>query len=240
MAPNRAGAMKRREFLYSLSVDQLVFPPDSEYRYSNTGYALLAAVLERVSGLRYDQFMAQNFFLPLGLERTRAPYLGTDQTVDSPFYVGYLTRNGVATDSTLDNLSENVGEGNIITTTHDLARWIRALLNGQTRLGPSAVEQMTQMRPTGDVNGSYGLGIAYDSTLGYGHAGAHVGYMTIAFYDPQADTNIVVMVNNLDADDVLGEVNLLNDIAAAVKAVLEGRSEPLPDEDVTGPLGPME
>ena len=183
----------------AISLDQLSnFPPDQEYRYSNTGYALLTEILQRITGMRHDQYLQQTFFVPLGLTNTRAPYLGSDQAVDAPYYTGWFTRNGVTSDRTLDNMSENVGEGNIITTMRDHAKWIRALFTGGTPLKEPALREMMAVRPTGDGDNAYGLGLAYTPGLGFGHAGAHVGYITVCFYDPVSDSNILVMINHLD------------------------------------------
>src|SRR5690606_21903126 len=52
--------------------DRTLFPPGSAYRYSNSGYALLALVVERASGRPFPAFLRENIFLPLGMDATLA------------------------------------------------------------------------------------------------------------------------------------------------------------------------
>src|SRR5688500_4075932 len=51
--------------------DRLYFAPGSQFRYSNTGYALLALIVEKVSGRSFAQFLEENIFNPLGIGRHR-------------------------------------------------------------------------------------------------------------------------------------------------------------------------
>jgi CubicO group peptidase (beta-lactamase class C family) len=50
--------------------DTLFFQPGTKWKYSNTGYALLASIIEKVSGMSYNDFMAVNIFKPLGMNHT--------------------------------------------------------------------------------------------------------------------------------------------------------------------------
>jgi CubicO group peptidase (beta-lactamase class C family) len=50
--------------------DTLFFQPGTKWKYSNTGYALLASIIEKVSGMSYNDFMAINIFQPLGMKHT--------------------------------------------------------------------------------------------------------------------------------------------------------------------------
>lgn len=59
--------------------NQLSFgAPDTGYHYSDTGYTLLAKIVERVSGQSYGLFLAENFLTPMGLPQTSAPFRASD------------------------------------------------------------------------------------------------------------------------------------------------------------------
>jgi D-alanyl-D-alanine carboxypeptidase len=169
------------------------FSPGNDYHYSNTGYSILATIIERVSGLSYDQFVIQNLITPNGLTSTSVPMLATDQAIPPPFSPGYVYDQGAFMDVTQDNMSMNIAEGNVISTPADLARWVRRLLKAQA--GPNGASLSAMMTLTPQSHGSYGLGINYISGLGYGHTGAHPGYLSLMVYDPSADVTTVLYFN---------------------------------------------
>jgi len=111
--------------------------PGKEYHYSDTGYTLLVKIVERASGQSYDRFLADNFWEPLHLERTSAPWNGNDTGLPRPYMPGHVSDGTGFFDMTEDNMSSQVGPGNIISTPADMARWIRALFSGR---GPLEAE----------------------------------------------------------------------------------------------------
>jgi D-alanyl-D-alanine carboxypeptidase len=179
------------------------FSPGVGYKYSNQGYSILATIIERVSGIPYDQFVIQNLITPNGLSSTSVPMLGTDQMIPHPFNPGYLYENDVLTDVTKSNMSLNIAEGNIISTPTDIARWVRRLMRGEAGPNAASVETMKIMSPQSGTN--YGLGIFYISGLGYGHNGAHNGYLSLMVYDPAVDVTTILYFNIWDAANLVGE-----------------------------------
>ena len=60
---------------------------------------------------------------------------------------------------------------------------------------------------TGDGTGAeYGLGISYSSKAGYGHAGAHEGYLTLMYYDPKTDIAYTMFANNWNVKSGLASI----------------------------------
>ncbi len=185
---------------------QLYFfnPGDVNYHYSDTGYSMLAEIIERVSGKFYGQFLMQDLINPNGLTYTTVTMLGWDQTIPSPFNPGYVYENGVMTDATADNMSLHIGEGNVISTPADIARWIRRLIRGEAGINSTWVNQMKT--PTAGAlskGANYGLGISSASGLGYGHTGANQGYLSLMMHDPAADVTIIVYFNIWDTANLL-------------------------------------
>lgn len=188
------------------------FAPGVDYHYSDTGYSILAKIIERVSGTSYDQFLVQNLIIPNKLSSTSVVMLGTDTKIPPPFNPGYAYHNGQSQDVTEDNMSKHIGEGNITSTPADLARWVRRLLRGEAGLNSTAVSTMITPTPQSMKHkGIYGLGIQHISGLGYGHTGANQGYLSMMTYDPAADVTTIVYFNVWDI------ANLLTDQAAFMK-----------------------
>lgn len=197
-------------------------PSENEYHYSNTGYSLLGKIIERVSGLSYSDFIAQNLLVPNQLTETSSPSLHTETTIPAPFAVGYsldYMDSGRLVATVADNMSINVAEGNLISTPEQLARWNRALLTGAAGLDVSTVDSMKCAIPAGATD-CYGLGFQQFSGLGFGHTGAHNGYLSVMLYDPVTDVSIVLFFSLLDFDDIGAEGRLLFDIVTQARAIL--------------------
>jgi len=175
-------------------------PPDSKYAYSDTGYTLLAYIIERVSGQSYESFVRDEFLIPNGLSNSSLPWKGTERTLPAPFVKGYLWDGITIANVTEDNMSAFVGNGNMVTTMLDLASWAKILLTGQTALTMSTIEMMKSGISSGGSS-TYGLGILYKPSFGYGHGGDSEGYTTLMFYKPKQDIAYVVMMNIWDVSD---------------------------------------
>jgi D-alanyl-D-alanine carboxypeptidase len=180
-----------------------LFVPGTGYHYSNTGYSILATIIERVSGITYDQFITQNLILPNGLSSTSLPMLGTDQSIPAPFNPGYVYYQGALSDVTQSNMSANIAEGNIISTPVDLARWVKRLLTASAGPNAASVDAMKTLTPLS--HGAYGLGMLYATGLGYGHNGAHQGYLSLMVYDPASDVTTILYFNVWDSANLLTE-----------------------------------
>jgi D-alanyl-D-alanine carboxypeptidase len=193
------------------------FVPGADFRYSNTGYSVLATILERVSGLSYDQFILQNLITPNGLGATSVPMLPTDRALPEPFTPGYLWAHGLLRDVTNDNMSMNIAEGNIISTPVDLARWVKRLVRAEA--GPNAGSVQAMMATTSQSKQSYGLGLVNAGSLGFGHTGAHNGYLSLMVYDASTEVTLVLYFNVWD------DANLATDqFTLMIKAAKDARA----------------
>ncbi|MFH1078790.1 MAG: serine hydrolase domain-containing protein [Pseudomonadota bacterium] len=193
------------------------FDPGAGYHYSNTGYSILGKIIERVAGISYQDFIVDNLVTPNTLSSTSVPVLSSDKTIPSSYVDGFVFDNGALLPWTLDNMSGNIAEGNIISTPADLSRWVRRLIDSKAGIDKSYIDMMTAMS---DVSGSnYGLGIMYRSGLGYGHNGAHAGYLSLMMYDPADGVSIVLFFNVLDTN-IGSQMALLWKVAEDAKKVL--------------------
>ncbi len=94
--------------------------PDRHFTYCNTNYALLALLIEKMSGLTYPQFIKQNFFDPLQMTHSFV-FTASDSARVNP---SYDWRGGLMQLNSLDRV---YGDKNIYTTPRDLLKWDRVL-----------------------------------------------------------------------------------------------------------------
>lgn len=193
--------------LHSFTFDELIgvvsgahlsyFSPGTSYHYSNTGYSILGKIIERVSGKTYQNFLMEKVIRPMGLRQSFMPVSGTDRVIPSPFASGFVLTADTLYNVTQSNVSVNVAEGNLITTPADLAKFLQKLLTGRGVLSPRYVNSiLMNYVPTSEVAaGGYGCGLSYTSGLGYGHTGAHEGYLSYMIYDPEMDLTMVAFTN---------------------------------------------
>lgn len=202
------------------------FVPGSSYHYSDTGYSILGKIIERVSGKPYSDFIREELLLLNGLLETSSPREGSDQAIPAPFIKGYVWINGEVEEVTESNMSPHVAEGNIITTSADLVKWCRNLFTGKAGLTKETVEMMKAGMSRGDGTAStYGLGIVHSPGSGFGHSGAHEGYLTTMIYDPGKDTAFIIFTNMWDCqknlDSIITELKFMGQTASKVLKVIE-------------------
>lgn len=100
--------------------------PGEQFAYSNAGYSMLAAVIEKVSGQSYEEFMNKNIFTPAGMKFTGYRMPEWDKKVVAHWYRGEKD-NGTPLEKNYPYW-HYVGNGGILSTTEDMLRWHRALL----------------------------------------------------------------------------------------------------------------
>ncbi len=105
--------------------DQTYFKPGTDWRYSNTGYAILALLIDKASGVSFPQFLKQNIFDPLGMTNTLA-YAHDNIEVPHRTYGHSRTENGwEVTDQS--RTSAVLGDGGVYSSLTDLKKWFEFL-----------------------------------------------------------------------------------------------------------------
>jgi CubicO group peptidase (beta-lactamase class C family) len=117
----------------------LRFQPGEQFGYSNAGYSMLAAVIEKVSGLGYEEFMNKNIFTPAGMKFTGYRMPEWDQKIVAHWYVGEKD-NGTPLEKNYPQW-HLLGNGGILSTTDDMYKWHLALL-GDKILSAEAKKKM--------------------------------------------------------------------------------------------------
>ena len=185
--------------------DSTYFAPGSEYRYSNSGYSILALIVEKVSGMHFSQFLKENIFEPLGMTSSVAFENGIS-TVPNRAY-GYSlmdTTNEKSYYRTDQSMTSSVlGDGGIYSSTEDLFKWDQSLY------APRIVSQQTlekaftpNILPDGK-NSEYGFGwriSTYRDTRCIHHSGSTIGFRNEIQRYPEKHFSVIILTNR-DAPD---------------------------------------
>lgn len=175
----------------------LNFEPGSRYLYSNTGYTLLAVVIERVSGQTLREFTSERIFRPLGMEHT---HFQDDhrRIVRNRAWAYEPHREGTFGFRNSVPVFNVTGASSLFTTVRDLAAWDRNFYTGEIG-GPDSLQKMHErfVLTTGDTI-SYASGMIVDEYLGLktvSHGGADAGYRSSFFRFPQQEFSVSVLCN---------------------------------------------
>lgn len=189
------------------------FEPGEDWGYSNSGYQLLAKIIERVSGKSYRQFMEDEFITPLELTETSFPDMGYEQTIPDPYIDSWAWIPGDTLNLTVQNMSANVGEGNIITSPRDLIKFYHLLLNGEAGINIAYVSNyMMACVPTSELNScGYGMGLFHYTNLGYGHGGDGSGISVKCYSDPTNNFTVFVLTNCWNFSNGTDDMSLLQE-----------------------------
>lgn len=168
------------------------FAPGTSYRYSNSGYALLALIVERASGQTFATFLRDRIFAPLGMRHTVAHEEGVSIVANRAF--GYSRADGSwkRTDQSLT--SAVLGDGGIYSSIDDLAKWDAALYDDRLLRPESLRLAFTSATPTDEPDVQYGFGwrITGDTLW---HSGETIGFRNVIVRDPKRRLTVVLLTN---------------------------------------------
>src|ERR1051325_5208420 len=179
----------------------LNFPVGSQYLYSNTGWALLGVVVERVSGKSLDAFTQERIFGPLGMTHTQWRDDFTKIVKNrATAYSGGRGGNGRSTDMPFTNM---IGNGGLLFTVGDVLVWLEDLDN--PRVGGPAWRDSLQVRGklTSGKTIPYALGLihaTYNGQHEIAHSGSTAGYQTWIGRYPDRHLAIAVLCNTTTAN----------------------------------------
>lgn len=197
------------------SYTTLNFPPGEQYVYSNSGYSLLASIIEKVSQMRYSDYLEKNIFHPLGMRNTFV-YDKPGKQIPGKG-IGYKKQEDgfIAAENSGD---ASYGGSNIFTTGSDMARW------GQNYFEPKVGNQkmLNQIfRPefvlnNGDtIDYSFGLNVSsYKGMKLVSHSGGDISYRSQFWIFPEHEVMIFAAFNT-------DGINTRNLVAALVDDYLK-------------------
>lgn len=182
------------------SQDRSYFPPGTGYRYSDTGYALLALVVARASGSDFATFLRERIFAPLGMRGSVAYQAGISSVPRRAF--GYSAQDGkwVRTDQSLT--SAVLGDGGVYSSIDDLAKWDAALYDSRLLSAASRRAAFAGATATDDPAVRYGFGWRISGETVW-HSGETVGFRNVIVRWPREHFTVIVLTNR-DAPEPYG------------------------------------
>lgn len=219
---------------------ELNFESGSRMIYSNGGYHLLTQVIERVSGVRYEEFLTQRILAPLGMHDTES--VPSDLDVHAGVASLYLPRPEGGWRHGIFPSEELRAEGAMVSTVDDMLRWLAHLRGVSQRLVGSDESWSQMMTPnvlSGGTATGYGLGLMCHRYRGLDvlhHAGGVVGGTAQMLTLPSQRLDLVLMTNGAPVapialgfrivDALLGEVlaePVEERVASTIRPALLGR-----------------
>jgi CubicO group peptidase (beta-lactamase class C family) len=190
---------------------ELDFEPGSQYAYSNTGYVLLAKVVEKITGETLPAWLKERVFKPLGMDasfilensRMIIPNLATSYTASNGNYI------------TCADILSSYGSSCMYSSVDDITKWVIYFQQRLALKDPVFMRMLEGITLNNGAKVTYGFGLNLDEYHGltcYWHSGAWAGYRTILIHYPGQHLAIVILCN-ADDNDISGpDVNQVADI----------------------------
>ncbi|MFZ2492066.1 MAG: serine hydrolase domain-containing protein [Thermoanaerobaculia bacterium] len=174
------------------SQQRTYFVPGTGYQYSNSGYALLALIIEKVSSQSFASFLRTRIFQPLGMRNTVAFEDGTSVVANRAF--GHSLKDGAWMRTDQSTTSAVLGDGGIYSSVDDLAKWDAALYDDRLLRPESLRSAFTPQTKTDDPKVAYGFGwrITGDSVW---HTGETIGFRNALVRFPERRLTVIVLTN---------------------------------------------
>jgi CubicO group peptidase (beta-lactamase class C family) len=177
------------------------FEPGTDYQYSNTGNALIALLVEEITGIGFNAYCKQNIFTPLGMTNTFWRLDEITQTIVQPYdYInGQQVEIGHYTFTDYPN-------GGLRSNARDLFKFASALAqkgtyNNHELLKSTTVEAMlTPQIPTIDAAVGLHLFELDEENNLWGHDGGEKGVSTIMVFNPETEVGVLIFTNSADVD----------------------------------------
>ena len=190
-----------RDVLRLLSiVDSTYFPPGSHFRYSNSGYALLALMVESVSGMPFAQFLRERVFVPAGMMHSVAFEQGISIVTERAY--GHERTDCGWTVADQSVTSAVLGDGGVYSSVEDLLQWCQAL-SRSVLLGEEL--QKEAFSPQVRISDSTAYGYGWYVRTGPGrplvyHTGSTQGFRNALLRFTEDDCSVILLTNRNEGD----------------------------------------
>ena len=196
---------------------KLNFQPGEEWEYSNTGYMVLASIVEKVSKQHFRDFLKENIFEPFGMSNTTLFNYQEGNALNIPNRVFGYKKALNQKDYKLNDyhiVNDARGDGGIYSTLNDLYKWNMALVNHKVL----PKEYLDEAWSRGTLNNAektrYGFGwFLEDETKPKTvfHSGGWVGFSTYLFNEIETKSGYIVLTNN--------STRVISDIKNAIDSI---------------------
>lgn len=182
------------------------FPPGSKWEYSNSGYAVLAMIVEKVSAKPFSEFLQERIFAPLQMSHTLAYEKGKNEVPHRAY--GHTKEKSGWRETDQSSTSAVLGDGGIYSSIDDLAKWDRALREHTLLTEAEMQPALTPVQLTGEAvqfpekpSVHYGFGWFLDPYRRHRrmfHDGETIGFRTTIQRFPDDKLTVIVLANRSD------------------------------------------
>ena len=173
------------------------FPTGEAMIYNNSAFILLGHVIEKSSGMTYEDYVEKKLFAPLGMKRSS--YCNSAEVVERRAHGHGYERNEARRAPTNVHIWP-FSAGSLCSTAGDLIAWLQALHGGKVLTPSSYVEMVTGSKLKDGTPLRYGMGIGVGADgrglREIGHGGGITGFVSQASWYPDAELAIVVLMNS--------------------------------------------
>jgi len=220
----------------------ILFAPGEKWEYSNTGYALLASIIEKVSGMEFGAYLHKYIFKPLGMKNTMVFRRRFEKKQLPDYAYGYVFDDNSkkfvlpdslpATASMVYCLDGIVGDGTVNSTTGDLLIWDQALYSSKLLPADMLQEAFVPGVLNDGKKTNYGFGWGINDLKGIGkvvsHTGGWPGYNTLIERHLDANKTIIILKNHERQGLVVQKIrNILYGMKEEVKKAVSVQSDSL-------------
>ncbi|QCK16694.1 serine hydrolase domain-containing protein [Mangrovivirga cuniculi] len=180
-----------------LNIKQINFQPGTQYEYNNTGFALLAEVIERVSDSPFQEVLKEEIFTPLEMNNSLA--VSSSEIIIRNKAYSYKTSNSGFKNHEFNNMTN--GSSGISTTINDLSKWAIYYQYADKRAEKIFHKMQKPTRLSDGTIIEYGLGLEFKKHKGLDivfHGGGDAGYRSYLLHIPKHDFSIAILANSND------------------------------------------
>jgi CubicO group peptidase (beta-lactamase class C family) len=197
--------------LISVKKPKLGFEPGTKWEYCNTGYALLANIIEKTSKMPIEDFFRTKIALPLGLKDSFVFYqkIKTNTSVGHQRVYGFEVKNGKKYLNDLTNMDGVVGDGNIYSSVEDLLKWDQALYSTKLVSMATLKDAFTSGKLTSGEEIDYGFGWEIEENNKImSHTGSWVGFENYISRNIKTKTTVIILSSSTNdtAVDAINEI----------------------------------
>jgi len=170
--------------------DSTYFTPGSQYRYSDTGYAILVQIIEKVSGVSFAEFLKEQIFEPLKMSGSIAYQKGISEVPQRAY--GYAVSDSGIFDSDQSAYSAVLGDGGIYSSLDDLFKWDQALYTDKL-----ISQKERELAFTPNLK-TYGFGWRINEYQGHRrmhHTGSTSGFRNVIQRFPDDQFTVIILTN---------------------------------------------
>jgi len=220
--PNKEKALSNQQMmkLFEIHAPDLYFQPNTRHSYSNTGYAVLAAIVESITKMKFSKFMELAFFKPLGMKNTSI-YSKCESEIQPGNLTGY-ERNG-RWKAPNDCFNGITGDKNVFSTVDDMFLWDQELYSGRIIQLKNIEKAYLPANPELKGWRNYGYGWRINQSnpnkkIVY-HTGWWRGYRTFFLRNLSDHSSIIILSNTVNYS--------LNSLQSLCSLVIDGNLDSL-------------